>query len=241
MDRAIYRSLTAEQRIAHLNSEMIAGKKLNQICREIGIADNVTTGFRLKGYIRDEQGLFIKQEQQHPGQMNLEQLPEPTAEQEAAASHNEPQEPLKESEDTITPTNEDEAIEPQVFMEQAEQIEPVETIPQPPLLSNDSPTVGQTIDVTTQATEAPSTFFIGIPEPITPTNEIQAAEPQIAATDEKKAGRPKREDKVIKLTIEIPDEVHRALMIYRADRRIPANRLIEELLRERIPEKYFSF
>ncbi|HZK52960.1 MAG TPA: hypothetical protein VFC84_01965 [Desulfosporosinus sp.] len=74
MDKTTYRALTTEERISFLNSEMAAGKKLNLVCKEIGIADNISTEFRKKGYTRDEQGLYIKHDQQHPGQMNIDHL-----------------------------------------------------------------------------------------------------------------------------------------------------------------------
>lgn len=91
MDRAIYRALGTEQRIAHLNREMTAGKKLWAICKEIGIADNVSTDFKKKGYIRNQDGLFIKQEQ-----MGLDPLQELAAAQETTENEGASIMPIKE-------------------------------------------------------------------------------------------------------------------------------------------------
>ena len=70
MDKATYKSLKTEERISYLNVEMAAGKKLWKICESIGIANNITTEFKKKGYIRNEEGLFIKRDQQ-PDQTSI--------------------------------------------------------------------------------------------------------------------------------------------------------------------------
>ncbi|MDR3599170.1 MAG: hypothetical protein P4L49_01580 [Desulfosporosinus sp.] len=58
---------------------------------------------------------------------------------------------------------------------------------------------------------------------------------------QKRLGRPRREGgEVIKLTIELTVETHRALMIYRAANNLFANQFIEKLLKENIPERYFN-
>lgn len=86
MDKATYRASTTEERIKYLNSEMASDKKLCAICKEIGIADNITTEFRKKGYVRNKEGLFVKHEEQQPDQVSSDQLPGATELQEAAES-----------------------------------------------------------------------------------------------------------------------------------------------------------
>jgi len=57
----------------------------------------------------------------------------------------------------------------------------------------------------------------------------------------KKVGRPKRVGKKPKkLTIEIDQEVYKALMFYKIDQGVYVNGYIEELLKANVPEKYFN-
>jgi len=103
MDKATYRSLTTEERISYLNSEMAAGKTLAAVCKEIGIANNVTADFHKKGYIRNEEGLYVKHEPQHPGQITIEQLAGAIEPQENAGSNMSAIIPPGENEPTETP------------------------------------------------------------------------------------------------------------------------------------------
>ena len=57
----------------------------------------------------------------------------------------------------------------------------------------------------------------------------------------KKVGRPKREGlKPKKLTIEIDQEVYKALMHFKIDQGVYVNGYIEELIKANVPEKYFK-
>ena len=61
-------------------------------------------------------------------------------------------------------------------------------------------------------------------------------------TGPKKVGRPRRLDKtkLKKLTIEINEEIYKALMFYKIDQDFYVNGYIEELLKANVPEKYFK-
>jgi hypothetical protein len=247
--------MNTEQRITYLNKEMTSGKKLSLVCKEIGIADNVTTEFRKKGYIRNEEGLFIKQEQQHPGPMSLEQLPKATAEQEVAVSiHNEPQESLDANDDVITPPIKDGATtESHVLIGQAVESSPKdgETFP-----AQEQIEVVETTSQAQDGTLQPLEFEVST----IPQNEIQTTGPRLVTHGRdisqkiteptsrlgenipsiKKVGRPPREgEKPKKLTIEIDPAVYKALMHYKIDEGLYVNAYIEDLLRANVPGKYF--
>ena len=57
----------------------------------------------------------------------------------------------------------------------------------------------------------------------------------------KKVGRPKREGKKPKkITIEIDQDVYKALMHFKIDQDLYVNGYIEDLLKANVPEKYFK-
>lgn len=171
MDKTTYRALNTEERVSYLNLEMAAGKKLWKVCEEIGIADNVSTDFKKKGYVRNEEGLFIKHETQHPGQISLDDIPGATGPQDATES----------KEGTITPPVDNEPTENEL---------------------------------------------------VTPGRDIQEI---------KRVGRPPRSgSKPHKLTIEISQDVYKALMHYKIDEGIYVNGFIEELLKAAVPTEYFK-
>lgn len=164
MDKDTYTALNTEDRVNYLNSEMAAGKKLSHICKGLNIADNITTPLRKKGFIRNTEGLFIKQDQ-HPGQISLDQLPEPT------------EAPLD------TNTNE---------------------------------------NLITLGSEH---------------NEVM--DTHLVPPEQKRMGRPPRDGgPVKKLTIEIDQDIYKALLHYKIDEGLYVNAYLEELIKNALPEKY---
>ena len=271
MNRRDYRASGTEERINYLNSQMVVGKKLWRICEEIGIANNVTTEFKKKGYIRNEEGLFIKRDQQHPDQITLDHVSAAAEPQLSCPTVG--QQKLTEDEPLVEENVHSNAIEefPESILDELDEIS-VDTDPNfvqnstqgniPPTtelepIVEDSVTLmsqieeeilpNDQISQTTMAQEVTESKEVTI----MPTNEtkpvdegIQAvvAPPTVGETEPKKVGRPARSSQqpIKKLTVEIDQEVYKALMHYKVDSGLYVNAYIEDLLKANLPGKYFE-